>query len=70
MAAELTQEGCRVLSIEGKVVVNNMIRKHLSEKFEGVTLPRYFRYVDTLPINPQGKRVISELDSLFGDRNT
>jgi len=70
LAAELTQEGCRVLSIEGKVVVNNMIRKHLSEKFEGVTLPRYFRYVDTLPINPQGKRVISELDSLFGDRNT
>ena len=61
----LTDEGKALLAAEGKLAVNNHIKKHLLSQFERVTLPRRWRYPDVIPQNAQGKRVQSDLVSLL-----
>lgn len=43
------------------------LRSHLSEHLEGVVIPRYWRFVDTLPSNPQGKLDRGLVSRLFAD---
>ncbi|UJF22504.1 AMP-binding protein [Shewanella sp. OMA3-2] len=61
----LTDEGKKILASDGKLTINNLIKKHLLSQFERVTLPRRWRYPETIPQNSQGKRVQAELISLF-----
>lgn len=61
----LTDEGKKILANDGKLILNNLIKKHLLSQFERVTLPRRWRYPDAIPQNSQGKRVQAELISLF-----
>lgn len=43
------------------------LREHLSSHFETVTLPRYWRFVDELPSNAQGKLDRGLIKRLFND---
>lgn len=61
----LTDEGKKILANDGKLILNNLIKKHLLSQFERVTLPRRWRYPAAIPQNSQGKRVQAELISLF-----
>jgi acyl-CoA synthetase (AMP-forming)/AMP-acid ligase II len=49
----------------GKLAVNRMLRDLLRETIEPVGLPRLWRYVDALPINPQGKTTHAALIELL-----
>lgn len=62
---ELTPDGRLLLAEQGKLAVNNLIKKHLLSQFERVTLPRRWRYPDRIPQNSEGKRIQAELISLF-----
>ncbi|QIR13302.1 AMP-binding protein [Shewanella aestuarii] len=62
---ELTPEGQALLAEQGKLAVNNLIKKHLLSQFERVTLPRRWRYPVRIPQNSEGKRIQAELVSLF-----
>ncbi|WP_076415228.1 AMP-binding protein [Shewanella sp. UCD-KL12] len=61
----LSAEGKALLEAEGKLSLNNLFKTHLLSQFERVTLPRRWRYPDTLPQNEQGKRIQTELTELF-----
>ncbi|GIU51865.1 AMP-binding protein [Shewanella sp. KT0246] len=66
-AITLTDEGLTQLDESGKLSVNNHLKKHLLSEFERVTLPRRWRYPETLPVNAQGKRVQTDLLTVFND---
>jgi acyl-coenzyme A synthetase/AMP-(fatty) acid ligase len=52
----LTQSGRMQLAEQGRQRLARALRKALRERFEAVVMPRRFRYVETIPVNPQGKR--------------
>ncbi|UPW19342.1 AMP-binding protein [Agarivorans sp. TSD2052] len=60
----LNHEGRQALSL-GKRSLNNQLRQHLTAYFEAVTVPRKWRYVDSLPVNLQGKRQLNQMRALF-----
>ncbi|ABV89201.1 AMP-binding protein [Shewanella pealeana] len=64
-AIELSAEGLLQLEANGKLALNNQLKKHLLSQFERVTLPRRWRYTEQLPVNPQGKRVQADMLALF-----
>ena len=64
-AIELSAQGVQQLEQHGKLALNNQLKNHLLSQFERVTLPRRWRYPDTLPLNAQGKRVHANMLSLF-----
>ncbi|QYK01710.1 AMP-binding protein [Shewanella psychrotolerans] len=64
-AIVLSELGQQMLADEGKLSVNNLLKTHLLTQFERVTLPRRWRYPETLTINTQGKRLYQELKELF-----
>ena len=43
----------------------NALREFLASVFEPVVLPRKWRFVSAMPINAQGKTVVSDLCMLF-----
>jgi acyl-coenzyme A synthetase/AMP-(fatty) acid ligase len=49
----------------GKRQLNEKLKQHLLSQFERVTLPRYFRYVERLPVDERGKTTASSLRALF-----
>ena len=61
----LTQEGRLLLDQQGRLALTRLLKKTLSQHFETVTLPRKWRFVDSMPVNAQGKLVHSELARLF-----
>ncbi len=61
----LTPRGKIQLLKMGRAAVNQKLRTDLKPHFESVTLPRYFSYVDALPVNSQGKITKTALKSLF-----
>lgn len=65
LVAELSPDGRRMLETSGKATLNRAICSHLALQFDRVTLPRYFRYLDELPENAQGKRVLADFQRLF-----
>jgi acyl-coenzyme A synthetase/AMP-(fatty) acid ligase len=65
LVAELSSKGRQVLKNSGKAALNRTICDFLATQFDRVTLPRYFRYLDKIPENAQGKRVLQELQRLF-----
>ncbi|MCL1143520.1 AMP-binding protein [Shewanella gaetbuli] len=61
----LNQEGKALLEQQGKLFINNLMKQHLMTQFERVTLPRRWRYPDTIVQNSEGKRTQADLVSLF-----
>ena len=61
----LTAEGQNLLASEGRLAVSRALKNMLSQHFEAVTIPRKWRYPQSLPINSQGKLVRSELARMF-----
>jgi acyl-coenzyme A synthetase/AMP-(fatty) acid ligase/3-hydroxymyristoyl/3-hydroxydecanoyl-(acyl carrier protein) dehydratase len=49
----------------GKLRVNRMLRDSLSQSIESAGIPRVWRYLDTLPMNAQGKTTHADLIALL-----
>ena len=65
VVACLSAAGDEALELENKRAVVNVLREYLASVFEPVVLPRKWRFVCAMPINAQGKTVVSDLCSLF-----
>lgn len=61
----LSEQGERWFSKISKSAANNYFRSNLSKSFELVTVPRRFRFVKKIPVNSQGKTVLSEVEGMF-----
>ncbi|WP_420547185.1 hypothetical protein [Curvivirga sp.] len=61
----LSQAGRSLLKEIGKFRMGRKLREEMSSKFDLVTIPRRWRFVDNIPQNAQGKRVFTELNALF-----
>lgn len=64
-AIQLSEQGKALLRDEGKLAVNNALKSLLLTQFERVTLPKRWRYPESLPLNPQGKRIHADIFGLF-----
>jgi len=64
-AVTLSQEGEAILSNSNKHNVNQILRTHLLQFFEAVLIPKKWRYVDSLPLNSQGKIITADIEALF-----
>jgi acyl-coenzyme A synthetase/AMP-(fatty) acid ligase/3-hydroxymyristoyl/3-hydroxydecanoyl-(acyl carrier protein) dehydratase len=60
-------EGAVLLEREGKQALNARLRTLLRSSTEAVALPRRWRYLDSLPVNAQGKTTQAELLALLED---
>jgi len=60
-----SEDGRRQLAASGKLAVNRALRGLLSNSSEAVGLPRIWRYLDSLPVNAQGKTTYAELIALL-----
>ncbi|AKU25170.1 AMP-binding protein [Massilia sp. NR 4-1] len=63
----LNQEGRVLLAAQGKVALNQRLRAVLAPVAEAVALPRRWRYLDSLPLNAQGKTTRAALLALLDD---
>jgi acyl-CoA synthetase (AMP-forming)/AMP-acid ligase II len=61
----LSPAGRRKLASAGKLAVNRALRDLLSDSVEAAGLPRIWRYLDSLPVNAQGKTTYAELVALL-----
>src|SRR5665213_2260216 len=61
----LNRRGKTRLEKIGRLAADKKFRTDLKTHFETVTLPRYFTYVDALPVNSQGKITRDALNGLF-----
>jgi len=64
LVLQLSDVGKAELEDRGRRKFGQKIRQSLTGKLDPVAIPKKFRYVDIIPVNPQGKRqpaVISEL---------
>lgn len=67
VVVHLNDIGKNCLLTRGKLALNRLLKTALSPYYPCSLLPKYFRYVDMIPVNPQGKYVLSELQQLFED---
>lgn len=65
VAMVLNSKGRKAFEDSEKREINNFFRNYLLGYFEPVVVPRKWRYIDSIPLNPQGKVVASELKALF-----
>ncbi|MFV0574844.1 MAG: AMP-binding protein [Vibrio sp.] len=66
-AIQLSATGQSQLELLGKGKFGLMLRKELHQWIEPVGIPRRFRFIDEIPLNTQGKRLVSEIERLFED---
>lgn len=66
----LSAEGKHLLTSQGKRALNEILRNKLLQQVERVALPRYWRYVETMPSNSMGKTALASLLALFEPINT
>lgn len=64
----LSKQGIEKLQNIGKAALTRHLRKALSFYFHAVVLPRKWRFIDAIPVNPQGKHLRSSLKNLFEKR--
>lgn len=60
----LKSAGKYILEAEGKLVIVNRLRKSLEDLVDPIAIPRHWRFLDSMPIDSQGKtsqRVLAEL---------
>ncbi len=48
-----------------KLEMNNFFRDYLSQFLENTVLPKKWRFVDSIPVNTEGKRLRDEVEKLF-----
>lgn len=65
MVVELSESGWQMLHAEGRRAMNEALRARLTRTVERVVLPRHWRYVARMPVNPQGKTTDAQLQLLF-----
>ncbi|WP_256078965.1 AMP-binding protein [Massilia sp. YIM B04103] len=63
----LNQEGKAELAAQGKAALNQRLRAALAPVAEAVALPRRWRYLDSLPLNAQGKTTRAALLALLDE---
>ena len=61
----LNDSGLHTLWTEGKARLNQTLTESLAPHFEQTVLPKRFHYLETLPLNTQGKVTVSNLKTLF-----
>jgi len=61
----LTKRGKEDLKVRGRLKVSKEFRNALATHFDGVMLPRYFRYADSIPLNSQGKISRADIAKFF-----
>lgn len=61
----LTDAGLHALRNQGRRSLTGSLRQHLSEHCTALALPRRWRLVRQLPLNPQGKLPQAELEALL-----
>lgn len=64
-AITLTPVGKAKLKQLGKGKFVLMLRQSLHQWIEPVGIPRRFRIIEEIPVNTQGKRLISDIEQLF-----
>lgn len=65
LAIQLSDVGKEVLEKHGRKDFGQQLRQALGNKLDPVAVPRKLRYVDVIPVNPQGKRQPAEIRALF-----
>ncbi len=60
-----SQPGRDLLRGQGKLALNAALRSALAGAIEGIALPRLWRYLEAMPVNPQGKVTQSALLALL-----
>ena len=63
---ELTPAGQALLAEEGTFRLSRRLRAAVSPMLESAERPKYWRFVDRIETNSQGKRILSTLSALFG----
>ncbi|MGF1748694.1 AMP-binding protein [Vibrio cionasavignyae] len=66
-AIVLTKAGQSELESIGKGKFWLLLRSELRQWVEPIAIPRRFRVIQDIPLNSQGKRQVSELESLFNE---
>ncbi|WP_231572419.1 AMP-binding protein [Rahnella aquatilis] len=61
----LSHSGEQLLQVQGQAALLAQIRRALRDWFSPVSVPRYWRFVPAIPLNPQGKRATAELQEMF-----
>ena len=70
VAVVLEVEGNQVLLLEGRNKLIEQLRTHLSRYYETILLPRYWRFVEQLPMTESGKVTQAGLYALFDSIDT
>ena len=65
LVVELTASGQEELQNLGRRHVGQAIKKALGGKLDPIAVPKKIRYVDVIPVNPQGKREPAVLRASF-----
>ncbi len=60
-----TAEAQAMLAAQGKLALNTALKSVLAGAIESIALPRLWRYLQALPLNPQGKVTLSALTALL-----
>lgn len=61
----LNEEGKAKFKALDKHLINEYFHNYLLKYFENVTLPKKYRYVDSIPVDSQGKKHKEEIAALF-----
>lgn len=61
----LSAAGMEILAAQGKPILNSMLRDGMAHAVEAVALPRIWRYVESMPVNAQGKTTRAALLALL-----
>ncbi|RDK04386.1 AMP-binding protein [Paraburkholderia lacunae] len=64
----LTEAGSEALRGEGRVLLAQTLRRHLSAYFDAVVLPRHWRFRITLPFDARGKLPVAAVAAAFEAR--
>ncbi len=65
LVLQLSDSGQKALDERGRKDIGQKLRKALGGKLDPVAVPKKLRYVDIIPVNPQGKRQPDEIRALF-----
>ena len=65
LVLQLSDSGSEALEQQGRKGLGNIVRQALGQKLDPIAVPKKLRYVDLIPVNPQGKRQPAEIRALF-----
>lgn len=68
LVVQLSEPGGAALDKHGRRRVGEELRQALRARLDPVAIPRKFRFVDAIPVSPQGKRQPGLLRELFGGK--